>query len=159
MHASVYIITQCIISLFLEFVKRLQWNAAWLCGYAATFSNPRSSQPVGHSGTVDVLLFMQFGIHRILDVSEFWIRRSSAALGAPSVFGFRKNMPTKMTLWTRVIYTSWNWGWKSLDTLGSRLNENKTINYETLMNFWRSPLFQLLFLATSLTKESPLWLV
>ena len=39
-----------LLSLFLEFVKRLQWNAAWLCEYAAaTFSNPRSFQPVGHS--------------------------------------------------------------------------------------------------------------
>ena len=47
---------------------------------------------------------------------------NSALVGcALSVFGFRKNMPTKMTLWTRVIYTNWNWGWKSLDTLGSRL--------------------------------------
>ena len=89
----------------------------------ATLSVPRSSQPTGHSGTVDVLLFTQFGIRRILDVSEFWVRRSSAALGALSAFDFLKNMPTKMTLWTRVIYTSWNWGWKSLDTLGSRLTK------------------------------------
>ena len=28
-------------------------------------------QPAGHNGTVDVLLFTQFGIHRILDASEF----------------------------------------------------------------------------------------
>ena len=29
---------------------------------------------------------------------EFRIRRSSAALGEPSAFGFRKNMPKKTTL-------------------------------------------------------------
>ena len=32
---------------------------------------PRSSQAAGDSGTIDVLLFTQFGIHRILDLSEF----------------------------------------------------------------------------------------
>ena len=78
-----------------EFVQR---EVYVLCGYAATLSIPRSSQPAGHSGTVDVLLFTQFDIYRILHVSEFWIRRSSADLGAPSVFGFPKYMPTKMTL-------------------------------------------------------------
>ena len=69
--------------------------AVWIC---SCLVNPRSSQHASHSGTVDVLLFTQFGIRRILDVSEFLIRCSWAALGAPSVFGFLKNMPTKMTL-------------------------------------------------------------
>ena len=32
-------------------------------------------------------------------------------------------------------------------------NENKTINQENFMNLWPSPLIQLLFLATRLTKE------
>ena len=34
-------------------------------------SLPRSSQPAGHSGMVDVLLFTQFGMHRILGISKF----------------------------------------------------------------------------------------
>ena len=34
-------------------------------------SLPRSSQLAGHSGTVDVLLFMQFGINQILGISKF----------------------------------------------------------------------------------------
>ena len=51
-------------------------NAAWLCGYAAALSISRSSQPASHSSTVDVLLFTQFGIRRILvyQSSEFGVR-------------------------------------------------------------------------------------
>ena len=124
-----------LLSLFLELNVCNQMLS--ICRYVATLSNPGSSQPADHSGTVDVLLLTQFGIHRILDVSEFWIRRSSVALDALSVFGFRKNMPTKMTLWTRVIYTSWNWGWKSLDTLGSRLIQNSTFWIIRSCVYWK----------------------
>ena len=61
------------------------------CGPSQHFvdSLPRSSQPPGHSGTVDVLLFTQFGIHRILGVYKFGILRSLVALGAPSDFCVR----------------------------------------------------------------------
>ena len=90
----------------------------WICSYlfkSKIFSAGRSQRYSRRSVVYAIRYPSDFRL------SEFWIRRSSAALGAPSVFGFRKNMPTKMTLWTRVIYTSWDWGWKSIDTLGSRL--------------------------------------
>ena len=33
--------------------------------------NPQILSAAGHSGTVDVLLFTQFGVHPVFDVSEF----------------------------------------------------------------------------------------
>ena len=119
-----YITVYKLLSLFLElnvcdvriYINESVQRDVYKCCVAVWILSARQSQRYRRRSAVYASRY-----RRILDVSEFWIRRSRAALGAPSVFGFLKNMPTKMILWTRVIYTSWNWGWKSLDTLGSRL--------------------------------------
>ena len=64
-------------------------------GYAGTLSIPRSSQLAGHSGTVDIL-FTQFCIHLILDVSEFLFVGFHWMLSVrPRFSSFRKIYPPK----------------------------------------------------------------
>ena len=78
-----------LLSLFLEFVKRLQWNAAWLCGYAATFSNPRSSQPAGHRRSVVYAIWYpsDFRCIRVLNLALVGCARCT--------LGFRFPVPKK----------------------------------------------------------------
>ena len=60
------------VSLFLVCSLRIYINEMLLgCVDMQLQVNPQILSAAGHIGTVDVLLFTQFGVHRIFDVSEF----------------------------------------------------------------------------------------
>ena len=61
-----------LLSLFLVCSVRIYINEMLLgCVDMQLQVNPQILSAAGHIGTVDVLLFTQFGVHRIFDVSEF----------------------------------------------------------------------------------------
>ena len=94
---------------------RETWNAAWMCGYAAALSIPLSSGRSQRCSWRSVVYAIRYPSYfRSVEVLNS-VFVGCSRRGSFSVF--RKICPP-MTLWTKVIYMSWTWGWKSLDTLG-----------------------------------------